>query len=292
MEDHDEQDGDDELVFRERAAQGEFQLDRKTKAARQWQVPVAAAAGGESSTLLVSSKPVDAVVKGCGPLVVNHGQTGYFRTLYSPAAFQSLAQHYASLEAVDTMQPLVRNPNVPLSQLLDELEDPHNLGSIIRTVRERLPHAALGHHRDLRSWPDCLHLAQTVRSALFCGCVRVRHGGHGGFCAGANLQRGCHHLRAYQRRLLPDLLPGRRSGRLYALRAGLMSGGVPALRSVWPRGLRAAGGRVLPVCQKFFRARPESWRGPRQGLLRGPQQVQSPRPELLLWEQVAELTEE
>ncbi len=86
-----------------RLSQGEFQLDRKTKAARQWQVPVAAAAGGESSTLLVSSKPVDAVVKGCGPLVVNHGQTGYFRTLYSPAAFQSLAQHYASLEAVDQL---------------------------------------------------------------------------------------------------------------------------------------------------------------------------------------------
>jgi len=31
---------------------------------------------------------------------------------------------YASLEAVDTMKPLVRNPNVPLSQLFEELADP------------------------------------------------------------------------------------------------------------------------------------------------------------------------
>jgi aminopeptidase N len=86
-----------------RLSQSQFQLDRQLKNARHWQVPVVASAGAASATLLVGPAPARTELSGCGPVVVNKGQKGYFRTLYSPAAFDAIAQHYATLDAVDQL---------------------------------------------------------------------------------------------------------------------------------------------------------------------------------------------
>ena len=84
-------------------SQGEFQMDRTVTHARRWQVPVVASAGGAESTLLVTGGPMRAELQGCGPVVVNRGQSGYFRTLYAPRIFAALAARYASLEPVDQL---------------------------------------------------------------------------------------------------------------------------------------------------------------------------------------------
>ena len=42
-------------------------------------------------------------VPGCDPIVVNAGQSGYYRTLYAPAQFGEIAQRFASLPAIDQL---------------------------------------------------------------------------------------------------------------------------------------------------------------------------------------------
>jgi hypothetical protein len=42
-------------------------------------------------------------VAGCGPLVVNAGQSGYFRTQYGPELFNGIAQNFAKLPAIDQL---------------------------------------------------------------------------------------------------------------------------------------------------------------------------------------------
>ena len=42
-------------------------------------------------------------VPGCGPVVVNAGQTGYYRTLYAPAQFAEMRSGFAKLAAVDQL---------------------------------------------------------------------------------------------------------------------------------------------------------------------------------------------
>jgi aminopeptidase N len=83
-------------------SQGRFGLDPASKAARVWQVPVRLSIGLETSNILVSgTKPITANVKGCGPLVVNSGQSAYYRTLYTPAHFEALRAKFASLSLDD-----------------------------------------------------------------------------------------------------------------------------------------------------------------------------------------------
>ena len=90
-----------------RLAQGEFTVDRPGKAPLRWQVPVVATAGGATTTFLATGARTEATLEGCGPVVVNHGQTGYFRTLYAPAAFAALVRGYAGLSDVDRLGILV-----------------------------------------------------------------------------------------------------------------------------------------------------------------------------------------
>ncbi len=84
-------------------SQGEFTMDRPDKLAARWQVPVIASAGGAAATLLISDGKGEATLAGCGPVVVNQGQAGYYRTLYTPALFSRLAGSYAGLAAVDQL---------------------------------------------------------------------------------------------------------------------------------------------------------------------------------------------
>ncbi|MDI1365601.1 MAG: M1 family metallopeptidase, partial [bacterium] len=82
--------------------QGEFSKDAPDKAPLTWRVPVTVKAlgGGEAKTLVTGGKG-SVTVDGCGPVIVNAGQAGYFRTLYGPTRFAGVVQNFAKLPALD-----------------------------------------------------------------------------------------------------------------------------------------------------------------------------------------------
>ena len=83
--------------------QGQFTKGYANKMMQHWHVPVSAqTVGGGSASVLVDGK-ASLVVPGCGPVVVNAGQTGYFRTLYSPQAFAALSADYGKLAPIDQL---------------------------------------------------------------------------------------------------------------------------------------------------------------------------------------------
>jgi aminopeptidase N len=82
--------------------QGEFSRDRPDKQPLAWRVPViAATVGGAEVRTLVQGGAASLSVPGCGALLVNSGQTGYYRTLYSPALLDRLAASFAKLKPID-----------------------------------------------------------------------------------------------------------------------------------------------------------------------------------------------
>ena len=82
-------------------SQGEFSRDRPDKPPLSWHVPVIAAAGGAAARTLVEDGTARLAVPGCGPLVVNYGQTGYYRTLYSPPLLANLTRNFPRLRPID-----------------------------------------------------------------------------------------------------------------------------------------------------------------------------------------------
>jgi aminopeptidase N len=85
-------------------SQTRFGVDAPSKQPKIWQVPVRLSAGDAPSNIIVSGpKPATAIVKGCGPLIINAGQTAYFRTLYAPAHFDRLRASFAGLTLDDQL---------------------------------------------------------------------------------------------------------------------------------------------------------------------------------------------
>ncbi|MBA3678102.1 MAG: M1 family metallopeptidase [Sphingosinicella sp.] len=83
-------------------SQGEFTRDRPAKQPLSWRVPViASTVGGGKVRTLVTNGRASVTLPGCGPILVNSGQTGYYRTLYTPAMFQRLTGSYGRLQPVD-----------------------------------------------------------------------------------------------------------------------------------------------------------------------------------------------
>nr|WP_166178321.1 M1 family metallopeptidase [Altererythrobacter segetis] len=86
--------------------QGEFSRDRKDEVAanpRHWRVPllVEADAAAPIRTVLEGSASLN--VPGCGAVIVNGGQLGYFRTLYSPAMLAKLQAAMPQLQPIDQL---------------------------------------------------------------------------------------------------------------------------------------------------------------------------------------------
>lgn len=84
--------------------QDRFGLDAPSKAPLTWTVPVriGAATGAQSTLVTVTgTTPTRATVAGCGPAVVNKGQSAYFRTLYSPGHQETLRAAFATLSVDD-----------------------------------------------------------------------------------------------------------------------------------------------------------------------------------------------
>jgi len=83
--------------------QGEFTKDRPNKQPLRWHVPVIAeTVGGHPVSALVDGQAT-MKLPGCGPLLVNAGQTGYYRTLYAPAQLSALKQGFTKLAPIDQL---------------------------------------------------------------------------------------------------------------------------------------------------------------------------------------------
>jgi aminopeptidase N len=96
--------------------QGEFSRDRKDEVAanpRSWHVPLLIEAGSAQPVRTILQGSASVKVPGCGAVVVNGGQLGYFRTLYSPAMLQQLTAAMPRLKPIDQMG-LVRD-NIALA---------------------------------------------------------------------------------------------------------------------------------------------------------------------------------
>lgn len=84
--------------------QGEFSKDMPNKKPLMWRVPVTvkAVGGGEAKTLVTGGKG-SVTVEGCGPVIVNAGQNGYYRVQYGPERFAGVANSFAKLPAIDQL---------------------------------------------------------------------------------------------------------------------------------------------------------------------------------------------
>ena len=82
--------------------QGEYSVDRPDKAPLHWRVPVSVRGGdGVVSRVLVDGTATLSL-PGCNaPVIVNAGQKGYYRTLYSPEQFRVLSAGFNRLPLVD-----------------------------------------------------------------------------------------------------------------------------------------------------------------------------------------------
>lgn len=96
--------------------QAEFTRDRPDKAPASWSVPVIASTlGGAETRTLVSGGSGSIAVAGCNPLIVNSGQTGYYRTLYSPALLERLTGAFPRLKPIDQIGLLADNWSLGLA---------------------------------------------------------------------------------------------------------------------------------------------------------------------------------
>jgi aminopeptidase N len=84
--------------------QGEFSKDQENKKPLSWRVPVIAqTVGGTTVRAVVSGGKASMTLPGCGAVLVNAGQSGYYRTLYTPKSFAALAGSFATMPAIDQL---------------------------------------------------------------------------------------------------------------------------------------------------------------------------------------------
>jgi aminopeptidase N len=83
--------------------QGEFTKDRPDKQPLAWRVPVLLRAGSGEPVRTLLDRTATVTVPGCDPVVVNAGQSGYYRTHYAPPEFARLAGGFAALPPIDQM---------------------------------------------------------------------------------------------------------------------------------------------------------------------------------------------
>jgi aminopeptidase N len=90
--------------------QEEFSRDNPKKKPLSWRVPVIASTlGGAEVRTLVTDGTGSLTVPGCEPLIINSGQTGYYRTLYPAPQLDRLKSVYAKLNPADQIGVLADN---------------------------------------------------------------------------------------------------------------------------------------------------------------------------------------
>jgi aminopeptidase N len=86
--------------------QSEFSRDRKAEAAANplhWRVPLLIESGNGQPVRQILQGSANLTVPGCGPVIVNGGQLGYFRTLYTPDMLTKLTAAMPTLKPIDQL---------------------------------------------------------------------------------------------------------------------------------------------------------------------------------------------
>ena len=85
--------------------QGEFSTDQPGKKPLAWRVPVIVQSLGSAATVrkLVTAGKATVTLPGCAPVIVNAGQSGYYRTLYSSQQFAEIARNFAAIAPIDQL---------------------------------------------------------------------------------------------------------------------------------------------------------------------------------------------
>ncbi len=85
--------------------QGRFAIGEPSATAQLWRVPVLIAPiGGAAAAIVVSGPDQQAAeVPGCGAVVINAGQSGYFRSRYSAQGLAAITAAYGALSADDQL---------------------------------------------------------------------------------------------------------------------------------------------------------------------------------------------
>ncbi|KQQ84903.1 aminopeptidase [Xanthomonas sp. Leaf131] len=103
--------------------QGEYTLDRPDKVPLRWHVPVTLRGADGVQTRVLVDGTAQVPLPGCSaPVVVNAGQTGYYRTLYAPAHFKALSAGFATLPVVDQLGVLMDTNALAAAGLQPEAE--------------------------------------------------------------------------------------------------------------------------------------------------------------------------
>ncbi|MCD6026121.1 MAG: peptidase family protein [Solimicrobium sp.] len=89
--------------------QSEFSRDQWDKKPLGWRVPVTAQLldNGNTTQTLVTKGKAKMHLAGCGPVIINAGRAGYFRTLYAPKQFAALANRFSMMAPIDQLSLLV-----------------------------------------------------------------------------------------------------------------------------------------------------------------------------------------
>lgn len=92
-----------EHVTHVRLRQTEFSRDQPQRKSLRWQVPVTLALAGQEKPVrtLIANGQTDVTLPGCGAVLVNAGQSGYFRTLYDASALRQLSDRFSALAPLD-----------------------------------------------------------------------------------------------------------------------------------------------------------------------------------------------
>ena len=89
-------------TLRFRLSQGRYGLDATSRKPLHWVVPVTWSGPGRAEADVGAAHPTAVSVPGCGsPPVINPGQLGYYRTLYSAPHFDALAARFGGLDLTD-----------------------------------------------------------------------------------------------------------------------------------------------------------------------------------------------
>lgn len=84
--------------------QGEYSRDRKDAAPLIWNVPIVARTlGAAPARTIVAGGAGTMAVPGCATPIVNAGQAGYYRTLYSPQMLAGLTRDFAKFDTIDQL---------------------------------------------------------------------------------------------------------------------------------------------------------------------------------------------
>jgi aminopeptidase N len=86
--------------------QGRFGLDATSKQPKEWRVPVTGTVMGSNKVarqVVRGAAAAELTLEGCGPVKLNLGEAGYYRTRYDAASFSQLDQSFARLPAQDQL---------------------------------------------------------------------------------------------------------------------------------------------------------------------------------------------